>query len=86
MAMINRSVMPDYDLEAGGRIEPNSADCQARMSGFGDYVDCLVDASRRCHCALTFGAGALCRHSARFQIALRSESVKSVFVLEDVNP
>jgi len=63
------------------RVEPNSDECKAKKSGFGDYVDCLVDPAKRCHFALGFGGGALCRHSARLQIALRTKPSAPVFVL-----
>lgn len=55
------------------RIEPNSMECRAKPSGFGDYVDCLVDACKRCRYALEFGSSALCRHPFRHQIALRTQ-------------
>jgi hypothetical protein len=54
------------------RIEPDSPECRAKPSGFGDYVDCLVDASKRCRYALEFGSSALCRHPLRHQIVLRT--------------
>jgi hypothetical protein len=55
------------------RIDPNSHECRAKPSGFGDYVDCLVDACKRCRYALEFGSSALCRHPLRHQIVLRTE-------------
>jgi len=63
------------------RVEPNSGECRAKISGFGDYVDCLVDPTKRCHFALEFGGGALCRHSARLQIALRAKPSAATFIL-----
>jgi len=51
---------------------PDMNKCQAKLSGFGDYVDCLVAQPKRCVYALVFGEGHLCRHADRHAIALKT--------------
>jgi len=74
MAETNNSAKPFPDGKVPLRIEPNSDCCRAKPSGFGDYVDCLVDGAKRCRFALEFGSSALCRHPLRHQIALRTKA------------
>jgi hypothetical protein len=74
MSEANIFSQPFPEAQVPPRVAPNSADCRAKPSGFGDYVDCMVDACKRCRYALEFGSSALCRHPLRHQIALRTKT------------
>jgi hypothetical protein len=56
------------------RTLPDVAICRGKHSGFGGYVDCLVDAPNSCRYALSFGGGWLCRNPEREEIVARTEA------------
>jgi hypothetical protein len=56
---------------------PDLNKCQAKLAGFGDYVDCLVAQPERCVYALVFGNGHLCRHADRQAIALKTAAASA---------
>jgi hypothetical protein len=51
---------------------PNIIECRAKAAGFGEYADCLMGSPPCCKFALNFGAGHLCMHPARLEIAART--------------
>jgi len=54
-------------------VLPDPTICRAKWSGFGDYVDCLVNCPACCPFAMSFGAGFFCRNPARAEIVKRTE-------------
>ena len=68
----NPSPLPPPEEKPLPRLAPDSAECRARQFGFGERVDCLVEPSRQCEFAVSFGDGSLCRHPASAQIAART--------------
>jgi hypothetical protein len=56
--------------------QPDFANCRARLSGFGGYVDCLSDEAYYCIHALKFGDCYLCFHPERDQTVARTETLR----------
>ena len=56
------------------RVLPDPAICRARRRGFGDYVECLVDAPRKCRHALGLGHDFFCMHPQWKEIAARTKA------------
>ena len=52
---------------------PDVAICRAKRSGFGGYVDCLVDRPHECLFSLPFRSGRLCIHPTREDILARTK-------------
>jgi hypothetical protein len=48
--------------------------CRCKLSGFGDYVDCLVDDPYPCEHALRFAFGYLCLHPEHKRIIAQTEA------------
>jgi hypothetical protein len=50
--------------------------CRCKRSGFGDYVDCLVDDPYPCDYALRFAFGYLCLNPEHKRIVAQTETWK----------
>jgi hypothetical protein len=50
------------------RVLPDVAICRAKVAGFGDCADCLVENSYHCPHALSYGGGCFCQHPQRGEI------------------
>lgn len=51
---------------------PDFSKCSARLSGFGDYVDCLSEDAFYCVHAIKFGDCYLCFHPERDKTVART--------------
>ncbi|HOW80885.1 MAG TPA: hypothetical protein PK406_15695 [Verrucomicrobiota bacterium] len=58
------------------RVLPDPEICRAKLAGFGDYTDCLVEHPIHCPHALSFGELFLCLHPQREEIVRRTAASK----------
>ncbi|MEI8037762.1 MAG: hypothetical protein WCJ14_05175 [Verrucomicrobiota bacterium] len=72
---------PNTPNSDGEPIEPTTppsqhvnADCRARPSGVGSFVDCLMGQPLHCQHGLSFGYGIFCRHPERERIVAQTEA------------
>jgi hypothetical protein len=72
--------MPNQDSSGSERKPertlPDPAVCRAKLAGFGDYADCLVDAPFECRYVLGFGFHYHCLHPERAEIIARTKAAQ----------